>query len=435
MVATEQQSTPKPCGPDNKLQDQGKGVGPDPHLDQLLNSVNHLVNNDLPIYLIYLPKLELVKRDHVRFLLKDELSHHRTESLEKKQEIVKNFFRYAIFSHRWTWSEPQFDDIRRCHPNIKQRSHTTTSVEHLRDWTVDYDTEGGKKLLRFMQKAEEYGLKFAWSDTCCINKDSSAELQESLVSMFRWYRKSEICIVHLGMTNSIEDMKNDEWFKRGWTLQELLAPHKMRFYNQDWKPINNYEDPEELRQQYDELHKQQSEKLEENYTLAYSFLWDASDMNERLDKGNSPFLTVVAAVTNISLKDLRDFNSGCWNIGTRFNWASSRTTTRDEDMAYSLMGIFDVQPSINYGEGGEKAFFNLQVEVMKRCCEMSLFAWNGRPSPYNSMLAAEPACFKEVLRPRYENSEVPWVSPDVCTLFPIVRASVKTDLELSNRLR
>jgi len=112
------------------------------------------------------------------------------------------------------------------------------SFEKMHDAKINFGSTGGKKLIGFCEKAKEYGCEFAWSDTCCIDKASSAGFQESLNSMFNWYRHVKVCIAYLGETTTMKNMKNDVWFKRGWTLEELLAPGKMRIYNRHWLPLN-----------------------------------------------------------------------------------------------------------------------------------------------------------------------------------------------------
>jgi hypothetical protein len=57
------------------------------------------------------------------------------------------------------------------------------------------------------------------------------------------------------------------------------------------------------------------------------------------------------------------------------SWASKRQTTRQENMAYCLLGIFDINLSMIYGEGS-KAFFPLQEEIMKHSDDQSIFALN-----------------------------------------------------------
>ncbi|KAI8681067.1 HET domain-containing protein [Fusarium keratoplasticum] len=156
----------------------------------------------------------------------------------------------------------------------------------------------------------------AWSDTCCIDKSSSAELDEAIRSMFRWYRNSSICFIHLARTTSLEDLQSDEWFVRGWTLQELLAPRVTKFFDKDWHP-----------------------------------LVDGSNHKE-----NSEILQHVIAATRCPEHALRDFTPGPFSVGGRMIWAARRKTTRGEDMAYSMMGIFDVTLQTAYGEGAERAF-------------------------------------------------------------------------------
>ena len=402
--------------------------------------IGHLVNNDIPIYLIYIPSRELVKRDVIEELLKVELYPHRTKSIDEQKKIVEDFFKYAIFSHKWSGPEPQFKDVPRLDP---------VDVTNQRGGTVidDKKARGYKKLQNFLDKAEKFGCKFAWSDTCCIDKSSSAELQESLVSMFKWYRKSEICIAYMGDTTSIKDIQGDSWFTRGWTLQELLAPQKMQFYNKEWVPINDYGNPKlerEMEKCCNQLIEWYNDKLNgrgerNNWTdglkwaddvdnndkvkpglhFPYSFEEQREGTRELLDKGNVVFLKVVEQVVGIGPDDLNDFNPGSYNIRERLNWASGRTTTKDEDMAYSLMGIFDVQLPINYGEGAAKAFFNLQSEIMKRSCDMGLFAWSGKSSPYASLLAAGPECFKGILRSPDGWNAASFPSNVVRTLFPL----------------
>ncbi|KIK11586.1 hypothetical protein PISMIDRAFT_58083, partial [Pisolithus microcarpus 441] len=74
----------------------------------------------------------------------------------------------------------------------------------------------------------------AWSDTCCIDKDSSAERQEAIGSMFSWYHRSSLTIAYLSDVSDTASLASSAWFKRVWTLQELLAPPTLVFYMQDW---------------------------------------------------------------------------------------------------------------------------------------------------------------------------------------------------------
>jgi len=317
---------------------------------------------------------DLVKT-FIRFAMDKATIHnfllYNKSEIEKQVRIwVKRGTCYAIFSHRW--------------------SNNGLSFEKMRNGQVDIGSTGGKKLAEFCKRARKFGCKYAWTDTCCIDKANNAEFQESLNSMFDWYQHAMVCIVYLGETMSMEGMKDDVWFKRGWTLQKILALMKMRFYNQFWQPLNNtkpksYTHPYLWDQDatnprvYDNIRDRDGDVMENFF-----------QQNNKLDKY---FLKLLSGATNIPVEYLKMFMPESSNIRMKLNWASDRTTTRVVDMVYSLMGIFDVQLTIMYKEV-EKAFFRFQKEIMERCSEMGLFIWNGQASRYNSMLAANLACFK-----------------------------------------
>jgi hypothetical protein len=229
--------------------------------------------------------------------------------------------------------------------------------------------ESANKLFNFLQESKSKNCKYAWVDTICINKESSAELDESIRSMYAWYRDSRICIVYLNQTIHRLDMVVDPWFTRGWTLQELLAPKRIAFYSMDWMKITTEDS--------DKLHDKQQ-------------MQTAADENSE-----ASLWPTISSITGIPINDLLDFKPGLYEVGKRMNWVSKRSTTRIEDMAYCLIGIFRVNLSISYGEK-EGAFHRLQAEILQNSKDKSLFCWKGTASPYNSMFAASPECFSGV---------------------------------------
>jgi len=126
--------------------------------------------------------------------------------------------KYAILSHRWysVSEEVSFHDV-------QSGAHLSAK-------------RGWHKLWNFCQLAFSMGFQYAWSDVCCINKDSTTELMTALNSMYRWYAESKLCIAFLHDVNprAKAPLERSEWFKRGWTLQELIAPKEIRFYDGDW---------------------------------------------------------------------------------------------------------------------------------------------------------------------------------------------------------
>jgi hypothetical protein len=146
--------------------------------------------------------------------------------------LVQSKVEYGILSHRWfDTGEPSYQEM--MGENLRSLSHarhpSSNRISRLNGGhctlhvsctarVKEVQSPGYIKLERCCEEATRFGLHFLWSDTCCIDKNSSAELDESIRSMFRWYRNSTICIAYLGETLVLEDLGRDEWFMRGWTL-------------------------------------------------------------------------------------------------------------------------------------------------------------------------------------------------------------------------
>ncbi|KAG4431566.1 hypothetical protein IFR05_012951 [Cadophora sp. M221] len=220
---------------------------------------------------------------------------------------------YAILSHRWGTDEVTFKD--------------------LTDGTSKSKAGGYGKIQFCGEQARRDGLKYFWVDTCCIDKSSSAELSEAINSMFRWYQKAARCYVYLSDVSTQERKASDtsaestwdsafrasEWFTRGWTLQELLAPRSIAFFSREREQLG---DKRTLEQQIHEI-------------------------------------------TGIPTTALREYVLSQFDVDERLLWVKSRRTTRGEDKAYSLFGIFDVQMPLLYGEGEVKAFQRLRDAIDK----------------------------------------------------------------------
>lgn len=245
---------------------------------------------------------------------------------------------YAILSHTWgaKHNEVTFQDVEKYQKISKEYPLSPYS-------TVVSSKFGYKKLKGCCRQALRDGINWVWADTCCIDKASSTELSEAINSMFKWYRQSVVCYVHLSdVSDHQEDFskagsafRSSRWFTRGWTLQELLAPRKVQFYTGDWNYIGQ--------------------------------------MSE-----GSRLVEVVSEVTSIPPGFLEGQNLLLANVAQKMSWAVQRSTTRKEDMAYCLLGLFDVNMPLLYGEGG-RAFRRLQEEIMKNTFDHTLLAWGILP--------------------------------------------------------
>ncbi|RYP43033.1 hypothetical protein DL768_010118 [Monosporascus sp. mg162] len=232
---------------------------------------------------------------------------------------------YAILSHTWGITEDE------C--SFQEWQHLPASAVKQK--------EGFQKIEYCCRQAAKDGLEWVWIDTCCIDKASSAELTEAINSMFRWYRNAEICYAYLSDVSSAptvhQMLERSRWFTRGWTLQELIAPAEVVFYSMDWGYIGT----------------------------------------------KSELSTSISSITTIDVSFLNSRNLVSASVAQRMSWAAHRETSRTEDIAYCLLGIFDVNMPLIYGEG-MKAFQRLQEEIMKSYpYDYSLFAWGTAVSRYS----------------------------------------------------
>jgi hypothetical protein len=250
----------------------------------------------------------------------------------KMEERINPPKKYAILSHTWGREEVTFTD-------------------YLQNDSCKPEANGFKKIQYTCKQAKNNQIPFAWIDTCCIDKSSSAELSEAINSMYKWYQSATVCYVYLedveAITGDAQEFRNSRWFKRGWTLQELLAPESIEFYGRSW-----------------------------------TYLGSKGDLLQHVASASGVFETVLR----------NPYMLRTTSVAARMSWASDRKTTRKEDRAYSLLGIFNVHMPLLYGEGGEKAFIRLQEEIIKTSDDESLIAWRQRGR--SSLLADSPRCFK-----------------------------------------
>lgn len=269
--------------------------------------------------------------------------------LDTKRKTFQEFFEantppYAILSHTWRDEEVTLQDM--LHHNAKKK-------------------KGYRKICECCLKAVADGYDYVWIDSCCIDKTSSAELSEAINSMFRWYKKAAVCYAYLDdVPYDVDPTQvgsvfwNARWFTRGFTLQELLAPARVVFFSDNWTELCT--------------------KRQIHVTMS-RVLGIPSDV-----------------LTGADFRQL--------SIAKRMSWAARRQTSRTEDIAYCLLGIFDIHMPLLYGEG-KRAFTRLQEEIMKVSDDQSLFAWGIETTKYvhtgryglqlRGILAQSPAEFAE----------------------------------------
>ncbi|RYP56229.1 hypothetical protein DL771_012016 [Monosporascus sp. 5C6A] len=217
---------------------------------------------------------------------------------------------YAILSHTWDNDEVLFQHAEKGRDAWKSKA-------------------GASKIVSSAKVAKDRGHGYIWIDTCCIDKTSSAELSEAINSMFKWYEGASVCLAFLSDLDDRKDLASCRWFTRGWTLQELLAPRQVEFYNSKWQHVGS----------------------------------------------RTELSTEISDITLIEPRALRYAIGkylGSFAVCERMRWAAERRTTREEDMVYCLLGLFQVNMPLLYGEGESKAFRRLQEEILRESNDQSI---------------------------------------------------------------
>ena len=427
----------------------------------------------------YRAKLEDVVREAEHLATPMDSESPQRPKLIHLHNFIAEYLAFAMFSHRWRGREPTLDDVRGATHGIypmdnKDLVEKNLNVCRLPRSKLSKASTGVEKLQEFCCLAAECGFRWAWSDTCRINKNDYAETSESINCMFLWYRSSDLTIVYLDDVDEVKEgrlpavgeeggkrwfedpelrrplpptdpsvpqtssdtydttlqtesylslhdrlqdrtspqlrsMKPDAqverphlethlmdtfpsvqdckiqgkyrklpiWVSRGWTLQEMIASKRLRFYSKRWTLLEEADDRD-------------TDEAEQNISIS-SFRYRARLVDHR---ANDLWGNALVNTTGVPLADLTNFKVGTRDVRSRLLWAARRTTTKVEDMAYCLLGIFDISLPAMYGEGF-RAFFRLQEELMKRTGDMSLFDWCGRSSSVNSFLWYNPECFIE----------------------------------------
>ncbi|KAI5986441.1 hypothetical protein F5J12DRAFT_577710 [Pisolithus orientalis] len=275
-----------------------------------------------------------------------ELVSSMTIEMDEKRilQVVARFFKYVMFSHAWQGNEPLFQDVKQ--------------VESKSVWKLP-GTPLNEKLRNFCKETRRLGYNWAWSDTCCIDKSTSSILSQSLTSMYKWYANSAATLVYLaGVTHPSKprDLTRSLWMTRAWTLQELLAPEVIFFYDAEWK----------------------------------LYLGDTSANH----KQSPEIMQELANAIKVPRGTIVTFSPDDLGVREKLRLASTRNATVEEDVAYSLIGIFksDIKPY--YGEGTD-ALGHLLEEIVARSGEVSVLAWSGKSSSYNTCLPASLAVYSQ----------------------------------------
>ncbi|KAG2361368.1 heterokaryon incompatibility protein-domain-containing protein [Suillus spraguei] len=266
---------------------------------------------------------------------------HADIRTQRIKEVVSFYFRCVMLSHMWRGKEPLLHDIKN---------------------KVVYElnpVDGIGKLQSFCKTVRDMSYRWAWIDTCCIDQKNNVELQKSLNSMFDWYYHSALTIVYLADVPALSKsgaLTRSAWNTRGWTLPEFLAPKIVLFYQSDW-------------------------------TL---YLDDCSCNH----KESFIIMGELENATGVDAHALVTFRPGMAGAREKLRWASTRVTTVQEDVAYSLFGIFGIHLPVIYGEKKQNALGRLLQEIVAQSGDITALDWVGKSSEFNSCLPADISSYK-----------------------------------------
>ncbi|KAI0672180.1 hypothetical protein C8Q78DRAFT_732380 [Trametes maxima] len=223
------------------------------------------------------------------------------------------------------------------------------------------DARVSPTIRRACQLAAGAGYDYVWISSCCVDRTNDVELARTLSDLWDWYSRAGLCYAYLGDVSPVNEdgaasflecnqFRESEWHKDPWTLLALCAPPNVVFLAQDWSVLG----------------------------------------------AKASLATTIEVLTGIDKEILR--GEKCLHdasIARRMWWASKRRKpVAEEDLAYSLLGLFNVRMPILYGEG-PRAFLRLQEEILRTTDDQSIFAWHyhqGHDHP-DSLLAFAPCCF------------------------------------------
>ncbi|KAF8546247.1 hypothetical protein OG21DRAFT_1518257 [Imleria badia] len=316
----------------------------------IINSIVHEIFELCPLVLIDVTTGKLCDaHERIRLFRSEKpfkklVSETATMKLDHKHilQAVAEYFKWVMFSHTWEGEEPTFQDV-----NV---------VDTI--WNLDKSSLN-EKLRQFCTTVRVDGYRWAWSDTCCIDKRTSDILSRSLTSMYRWYEEAAATLVYLAdvlSSSELGGLTKSRWMTRAWTLQELLASKVIRFYDREWK----------------------------------LYLKDTHDNHKE-----SPAIRLeLAQAMGVAPETIARFRPADLGVREKLRLASTRRATVEEDVAYSLIGIFSSDIVPRYGLG-KTALGHLLENIVACSGDVTVIAWTGKSLPYNSALPASLAVYSK----------------------------------------
>ncbi|KAJ8514982.1 hypothetical protein ONZ45_g7550 [Pleurotus djamor] len=254
------------------------------------------------------------------------------------RERIQEVFKYVTLSHRWLKEEITITDL----PKMSQVG------------SFEGKEESHEKIVGFFEAAREAGYRFVWFDSGCIDQHNGPEIEESIRAMFSWYRNAHVCFIHLQDTTRLTNIHDDGWFKRGWTLQELMAPERLQFFDKHWSRLSTTKSVYDL-------------DRERNSRSSMKTKWGDEDLGKEVVWGSArSCLFRLSLVQHTPLECLDILRTEIPPASKTWPIASSP--------------FLDIHMPIAYGEGDERAFYRLQLACMQDTESRAILNWKSEES-------------------------------------------------------
>lgn len=295
---------------------------------------------------------------------------------------------YAIFSHTHDSVDqnlphpniistvgPHHDvgDTPSPHHSSSPSSYTNATLSAAERQQAPHTPLSARQLDQLFRRALQSGVEYIWIDSLCIDRTSTADLDDAVNGSRRRLRNSTICIAYLHDLPAEAPLDNDSlwgrcrYWKRAWTLQELILSPRVEFYDREW--------------------------------------------NHRGTKNSPKVAAMLSGITSIPPSVLLDSKTlSDIALAVRISWSVGRVAGREEDTAYALVAITGATLPVRYGEGAERAFLRLQEELLRDTRDGSLLAWrSAHDGEVRGLLARSPTEFGHFAPVSGKELQRPWV--------------------------
>jgi hypothetical protein len=251
------------------------------------------------------------------------------------------------------------------------RSHDN-GVNTVKDHCIPPGLSASDLLIKIGERVSSLGVTHIFDSATCVDQTSADDLHEAVNGSSSRLHGAYMCVVYLedlDVNSSLDDtdaLARCKYWTCSWTLAELVIPSRVEFYDRQW--------------------------------------------NRRFSKSDTEFSKLISSISGIPRSVLLDpARLSDTAAAVKLSWSANRSSSRPEDVAYSLVSILGVELTVRYGEGQVKSFQRLQEAFLRVSQDGSILLWDATDGENNrGLLARYPFEFRRYLQPSYARFDGPW---------------------------